>query len=160
MNNPNPRLSSTASYRLHPTIDFKEPVTGNQAKKLQACFPPGVIEIQDNQAIVGPNLRNDLVSREVYRHEDLKNKIQLGRLKNHFIFNIESTGALPAKDLFVMATEILEEKCRLYENELSASGAVLHNQEDLAESMTPSVNVFSSAGKKVGSLDSDDSMSE
>ena len=68
-----PPFPPTASYRLHPTIDFKEHVYGKQAKKLQACFPPGVIEIdEDTRAFVGENLRNDVISREVYRHEDLR----------------------------------------------------------------------------------------
>jgi len=70
-------------------------------------------------ACVGKNLRNDVISREVYRHDDLKDLVQLGRLKEHFIFTIESTGALDAKTLFMMATQILIEKCTQMERELN-----------------------------------------
>lgn len=60
-----------------------------------------------------------MISREVYRHDDLKDIVQLGRLKEHFIFTIESTGALDAKTLFMMATQILIEKCTCMEKELN-----------------------------------------
>ena len=107
-------------YRLHPTIELKEEISGKSAEKLQACFPPGVIDInKKGVAKVGANLRNDVISREVYRHDDLKDKVQLGRLKEHFIFTIESTGALDAKTLFMMATQILIEKCSFVEKELN-----------------------------------------
>ena len=108
-------------YRLHPTIELKQEISGKSAEKLQACFPPGVIDVNRKTGIasVGANLRNDVISREVYRHDDLKDIVQLGRLKEHFIFTIESTGALDAKTLFMMATQILIEKCTYMEKELN-----------------------------------------
>jgi len=112
---------ATATYRLHPTIELKQEISGKSAEKLQACFPPGVIDVNRKTGIasVGANLRNDVISREVYRHDDLKDIVQLGRLKEHFIFTIESTGALDAKTLFMMATQILIEKCTYMEKELN-----------------------------------------
>ena len=38
--------------------------------------------------------RNDACSRNVYRHDDLKDCVELEKVKDHFIFNIESTGAI------------------------------------------------------------------
>ena len=38
-------LVCTASYRLLPEIELLEPVTGEAAERLKACFAPGVIEI-------------------------------------------------------------------------------------------------------------------
>ena len=124
-------------YRLHPTIELKEEISGDLAKKLQVCFPPGVIDVDDKTGIasVGTNLRNDVISREVYRHDDLKDKVQLGRLKEHFIFTIESTGALDAKTLFMMATQILIEKCSHMERELNKKEDVEDDEDEIDEDL-------------------------
>jgi len=46
-------------------------------------------------------------------------KIQLRRVRDHFIYTIESTGALPPEVLFTEAVKILEEKCERVISELS-----------------------------------------
>jgi DNA-directed RNA polymerases I and III subunit RPAC1 len=73
-----------ASYRLHPSIVLKEDIYGDDATLLQRCFPKGTIAIEDGKAIVS-NPRKDTGSREVYRHATIKDKVQLGRKKDHFI---------------------------------------------------------------------------
>ena len=57
---------ATAFYRLMPAITITSPVTGDEARKLQKCFSPGVIDIVDNQAKV-INPRQDTCSRNIYR---------------------------------------------------------------------------------------------
>ncbi len=39
---------ATASYRLLPSIDIKQPILGADAKKFARCFPRGVIELEDD----------------------------------------------------------------------------------------------------------------
>ena len=43
--------------------------------------------------------RNDSCSRNVYRHDDLKDCVELEKIKDHFIFNIESTGAIKPTEM-------------------------------------------------------------
>ena len=57
---------ATAFYRLMPAITIKTPVTGDEARKLQKCFSPGVIDVVDDQAR-GGNPRQDTCSRNIYR---------------------------------------------------------------------------------------------
>jgi DNA-directed RNA polymerase I and III subunit RPAC1 len=49
--------------------------------------------------------------KECVRDDDLVDHVDLGSVKNHFIFNIESTGSLPPEVLFTEAVKILEAKC-------------------------------------------------
>ncbi|CAH6720712.1 DNA-directed RNA polymerases I and III subunit RPAC1 [[Candida] jaroonii] len=100
---------STASYRLMPVIDIKEPITGQEAKKFQKCFPSGVIGIKNDQAVV-ENPRKDTVSREVLRHPEFEGKVKLGRKRDHFIFNVESTGAMPPDEIFIKSIRVLKSK--------------------------------------------------
>jgi DNA-directed RNA polymerase I and III subunit RPAC1 len=46
-------------------------------------------------------------------------QVELRRVRDHFIFTIESTGALPPEMLFTEAVRILEEKCERVISELS-----------------------------------------
>lgn len=82
-------FTATASYRLLPDIQITEPITGKLAEKFQDCFSPGVIELMKNsrgelEAKV-KNARYDSCSRNVFRHDDLKKCVQLGRVPDHFI---------------------------------------------------------------------------
>lgn len=119
---------ATATYRLLPTITIKEPITGIDAKKFQECFPPGVIDLErvtptdaasgikgfigkegDEKAVV-KNTFNDTVSRECLRHDEFKDKVKLGRVQDHFIYNIESTGQFPSDMLFLDSVALLKYK--------------------------------------------------
>lgn len=62
------------------------------AQRLKSCFSPGVIEIVERQKgdpnsreAVVKNARYDSCSRNVFRHDDLKDCVQLSRITNHFI---------------------------------------------------------------------------
>ncbi|EDQ85908.1 uncharacterized protein MONBRDRAFT_38678 [Monosiga brevicollis MX1] len=107
---------ATASYRLMPEIILKEPIVGPLAHKLQKCFSPGVCDIvknskgEDEAKIVNP--RADTVSREVFRHDDLRDKVELNRVRDHFIFSVESVGALAPDVLVLMALQELKSKCQ------------------------------------------------
>ena len=56
-------------------------VTGEAAERLQKCFSHGTIKIENNRAVVDEEAaRNDGCSRNVYRHEDLKDAVTLSKV--------------------------------------------------------------------------------
>lgn len=120
---------ATASYRLLPTIDIIAPILGTDAEKFQSCFPKGVIGLEtvtkeeagrqgsgygehegEQKAVVKSAIR-DTVTRECLRHEEFKDKVKLGRQRDHFIFSIESTGQFPSDELFMDSIKLLKRKC-------------------------------------------------
>lgn len=107
---------ATATYRLMPVIDITEPIKGEQAKKFQKCFPSGVIGINEKGEAFVKDPRKDTVSREVLRHEDLSDKVKLGRKRDHFIFNVESTSAMPPEEIFFKSVRILKNKAEYLRN--------------------------------------------
>lgn len=116
---------ATASYRLLPEIRLTKVVSEEQAKRLVNCFSPGVMELDETEdgrkivKVVSP--RKDTCSRNVYRYEDLKDAVQMARVKDHVIFSIESTGALKPDLLMVEAIKVLMGKCQLYIEELDTA---------------------------------------
>ncbi|KAI9850862.1 MAG: DNA-directed RNA polymerases I and III subunit RPAC1 [Thelocarpon superellum] len=120
---------ATASYRLLPTITITQPILGKDADKFARCFPKGVIALETvtrdeaamsgsayegqegvKKAVVRDTLR-DTVSRECLRHEEFRGKVQLGRVRDHFIFSIESTGQFDSDELFIESVKVLKVKC-------------------------------------------------
>uniref|UniRef100_A0A3Q2QK30 DNA-directed RNA polymerases I and III subunit RPAC1 n=1 Tax=Fundulus heteroclitus TaxID=8078 RepID=A0A3Q2QK30_FUNHE len=66
------------------------------------------------------NSRLDTCSREVLRHSDLKNCVKLGRVRDHFIFTVESTGILPPDVLVTEAIQVLMAKCQSFLSEMNS----------------------------------------
>jgi len=116
---------STAFYRLLPSITITRPVLGEAALRLQKCFSPGVIELEDgpggSKHAVVKNERIDSCSRNVYRYDDLKESVSLDKVKDHFIFTVESVGANTPQDLVSMAWDVIIEKCDHFIGELQDS---------------------------------------
>ncbi|CAL1577730.1 unnamed protein product [Knipowitschia caucasica] len=115
---------ATASYRLLPEITLMEQVEGEQAERLQRCFSRGVIGLEEcngEKVAKVVNSRLDTCSREVLRHEDLKNFVKLGRVRDHFIFTVESTGILPPDVLVTEAIKVLMSKCQRFLSELDST---------------------------------------
>jgi len=113
---------ATAFYRMLPSISITRPVVGEAAARLQACFSPGVIGLEEGpggvmQATV-VNQRIDSCSRNVYRYEDLRECVVLEKVKDHFIFTVESVGANRPDDLVSMAWDVIIEKCDHFIEEL------------------------------------------
>ncbi|KAG0243463.1 DNA-directed RNA polymerase [Mortierella sp. GBAus27b] len=105
---------ATATYRLLPEILINGEITGDDAVKFQSCFPKGVVDIVEENGVkkaVVVNPRKDTVSREVLRHPEFENKVKLTRVRDHFIFTIESVGSIEPQDLLVQAVQVLLEKC-------------------------------------------------
>jgi DNA-directed RNA polymerase I and III subunit RPAC1 len=115
---------ATASYRLLPSINIKEPILGADAKKFARCFPRGVIALEDDAATgekkaVVANPMKDTVSRECLRHDEFKDKVQLGRIRDHFIFSVESTGQIDSDEVFLESVRALKIKCERFKRNLN-----------------------------------------
>nr|CAD7400088.1 unnamed protein product [Timema cristinae] len=114
----------TAFYRLLPEVTLTRKVEGEQAERLQKCFSPGVIGVEEKHGKKRAKVldaRYDTCSRNVYRYDDLRDSVKMTRVKDHFIFTIESVGALPPDVLFLEAVKVLKNKCRMFLDELNKS---------------------------------------
>ena len=113
----------TASYRLLPQIELKEPVKGKRAAALVSTCPMGVFDIEDGM-VRASNPRNCTMCRECLRSPDFINTVKLSRVSNHFLFSVESTGSLSPEEIFKRSIAVLADKCDavlecLHEGELS-----------------------------------------
>jgi len=102
----------TACYRLLPSVritgDLPE---GKTAEELVSLCPMGVFDIEDGVPVV-KNARNCTMCRNCIRHEfGFTDTVAIGRVKDHYIFNVESVGAIPAHDIFIRALDVLDQKC-------------------------------------------------
>ncbi|KUJ22282.1 putative DNA-directed RNA polymerase I and III subunit Rpc40 [Mollisia scopiformis] len=128
---------ATASYRLLPSIQILKPIIGKDAKKFAACFPQGVIDLEpvtkkdaskkgsgfeghegEMKAVVKDAMK-DTVSRECLRHKEFEGKVKLGRVRDHFIFSIESLGQFDSEELFIESIQVLRKKCLALKENLS-----------------------------------------
>ncbi|KAJ2768956.1 DNA-directed RNA polymerase core subunit rpc40 [Coemansia nantahalensis] len=122
---------ATASYRLLPEIQILEDITGDDAELFRSCFPPGVVEVVEEQGVRKArvvNPRKDTVSREVLRHKQFEGKVRLTRVRDHFIFSVESTGIIAPEELVSKALDVLMEKCDIAKAALAR--AVKSSEED------------------------------
>ncbi|CAB0010547.1 unnamed protein product [Nesidiocoris tenuis] len=105
----------TASYRLLPHIKLLEEITGHDADTLQRCFSPGVIAVENDKkgrkVARVDNPRIDMCSRNVLNEPHLKDKVVLGRVKDHYIFTIESVVNVTPDELFKESIKIMKKKC-------------------------------------------------
>ncbi|XP_031757702.1 DNA-directed RNA polymerases I and III subunit RPAC1 isoform X1 [Xenopus tropicalis] len=115
---------ATASYRLLPEITLLCPIEGELADRLQRCFSPGVIgvdEVDGKRVARVINARTDTCGREIFRHDDLKDLVRMARVRDYYIFSVESTGILPPDILVSEAIKVLMGKCRRFLDELDTS---------------------------------------
>ncbi|KAJ4834251.1 hypothetical protein Tsubulata_029890 [Turnera subulata] len=113
----------TAWYRMLPEVVLEENVVGEDAEELKRKCPVNVFDIEDmgngkkRATVARP--RACTLCRECIRGEKWEKRVSLLRVKDHFIFTIESTGQLPPEVLFTEAVKILEDKCQRVIDELS-----------------------------------------
>eukprot|EP00698_Gefionella_okellyi_P005001 TRINITY_DN14602_c0_g1_i1.p1 TRINITY_DN14602_c0_g1~~TRINITY_DN14602_c0_g1_i1.p1 ORF type:complete len:332 (+),score=67.77 TRINITY_DN14602_c0_g1_i1:25-1020(+) len=116
---------ATASYRLLPDVRFVEEFRDAEADRIVAKCPMKVFDIEDlpagHRRAVVANPRNCTMCRECIRDAADDQRIKLMRVKDHFIFSIESTGAIHPRDLFRQAIAILIKKCEDSEALLDAA---------------------------------------
>ncbi|KAL3288750.1 hypothetical protein HHI36_003185 [Cryptolaemus montrouzieri] len=114
---------ATAFYRLLPEIKIVREVEGEAAERLQKCFSPGVIGLKrenGKKIAVVTDARYDTTSRNIYRYEDLKDAVIMGKVQDHFIFTIESVGAIKSDEIFREGIKVLKDKCLSLLQELSS----------------------------------------
>ncbi|KAH8377171.1 hypothetical protein KR093_003877, partial [Drosophila rubida] len=111
---------ATAYYRLLPQISLNREVSGKDAYLLQNCFSPGVIGIDENDCAYVKDARYDSCSRNVFRYPHLADAVTMARVRDHYIFSVESVGALKPEVIFVEAVKVLKKKCRAFIDEIEA----------------------------------------
>ncbi|KAL9650289.1 hypothetical protein ABK040_014943 [Willaertia magna] len=105
---------ATATYRLRPEIVLKEKIKDKKlAKELKEKCPMNVFDIEDNGSVTVARPLNCTMCRECIREDDWDKRIQLSRLKDHFIFSIESVGVLAPEEIFRRALRVFWQKCAL-----------------------------------------------
>ncbi|KDQ16574.1 hypothetical protein BOTBODRAFT_186569 [Botryobasidium botryosum FD-172 SS1] len=128
---------ATASYRLLPHIIIREPIPSEHAEKFKNCFAPGVIEIREEggeKKVEVVNPRKETMSREVLRHDEFEGKVELTRIRDFFMFKIESTGCYPPADLFSESISVMREKIGVMKAEVEKLKAMAEGGGD--EAMT------------------------
>jgi len=114
---------ATASYRLLPSITLLDTITDELADRLIKCFSKDVIKTKTKNGVKKAyvaDARKDTGMREIYRDEVLRDKVKLEKIRDHFIFSVESTGALPPEQLVEEAIKILHAKCQIYVDKLNS----------------------------------------
>lgn len=114
---------ATAWYRMLPEVVLLEEIEDEVAEELKAKCPVKVFDIEDiagKKRLTVARPRACTLCRECIRGgEEWEKRVSLRRVKDHFIFTIESTGALSPEVLFTEAVKILESKCESVVSELS-----------------------------------------
>ncbi|XP_025419714.1 DNA-directed RNA polymerases I and III subunit RPAC1 isoform X2 [Sipha flava] len=103
----------TAWYRMMPNIKLLDDIKGNDALLLQSCFPKGVIGLKSYKGVLVAHVedcRKENSSRNVFRYKQFDNKILLSKIPDHFIFTIESIGAMEPSSIFFEAINIIIKK--------------------------------------------------
>ncbi|KAL1690078.1 DNA-directed RNA polymerase [Schizophyllum commune] len=125
---------ATASYRLLPHIKIKKPIPPELADKFQNCFSPGVIRVDPKTKAVSVDPKNvprDTVSREVLRHPEFQDSVELSRVRDHFLFSVESESAYAPEWLLAESIKILREKVK----EVKAEALKLRDQDADSQSV-------------------------
>ncbi|KAK1233474.1 DNA-directed RNA polymerase core subunit rpc40 [Marasmius sp. AFHP31] len=103
---------ATASYRLHPNIVLKGEIPPDRIEDFKKCFATGVVAVDSKgKAYIDREaMRRDYVTREVLRHPDFVDKVELSRIRDHFIFGAESEGPYRPESLLPEAIKVMRAK--------------------------------------------------
>jgi DNA-directed RNA polymerase I and III subunit RPAC1 len=104
----------TASYRLMPKVEILEDVYDDRAELLME-LERGVFELVNTsdgrKKVQIKNAANSTMSRNYLSEDDLAKSIKISRIPDHFIFSVETVGAIAPEDLLPRALLILVGKC-------------------------------------------------
>ncbi|KZP28438.1 hypothetical protein FIBSPDRAFT_779819, partial [Athelia psychrophila] len=128
---------ATASYRILPLIILNpsKPVPPELAEKFAGCFAPGVIKVDPRTKAVSvdeKNMRRDTVSREVYRHPEFEGCVELKRVRDFFLFRVESESFYKPENLLPEAIKIMRGKLATIRK---AAEALLQDSDAIDEEM-------------------------
>ncbi|KZT55390.1 DNA-directed RNA polymerases I and III 40 kDa polypeptide [Calocera cornea HHB12733] len=113
---------ATATYRLMPHIRIVKPIPERLHATFMQAFSPGVIGRRRTEGkkagegeweVYVKDPRKDTVSRNVFLHPELKDCVKLGRVRDHFLFTLESAGQMPPQALLPEAIAVLRRKIRV-----------------------------------------------
>eukprot|EP01057_Protomagalhaensia_wolfi_P004864 Protomagalhaensia_wolfi_Nauph_80__4863@NODE_50_length_4187_cov_153_098843_g41_i0_p1_GENE_NODE_50_length_4187_cov_153_098843_g41_i0NODE_50_length_4187_cov_153_098843_g41_i0_p1_ORF_typecomplete_len333_score61_52RNA_pol_L/PF01193_24/8_9e52RNA_pol_A_bac/PF01000_26/1_7e33RNA_pol_A_bac/PF01000_26/3_7e03Fer4_9/PF13187_6/0_0031ETF_QO/PF05187_13/0_098Fer4_18/PF13746_6/0_1Fer4_8/PF13183_6/0_11_NODE_50_length_4187_cov_153_098843_g41_i06281626 len=100
--------AAPAVYRLQPRLVFPEgPLKGEEAEELKELCPMNVFDVEDAVSTVR-DARACTTCRACI--ERFPTQVEIRKIKNHFIFSVESTGAIPAVEIFRRAIQVFIEK--------------------------------------------------
>ncbi|KAK9810934.1 hypothetical protein WJX73_009740 [Symbiochloris irregularis] len=105
---------ATAWYRLLPEVALLDDITGADAEELAEKLPGLFTLDKSGAAVVGsardfPQLHEKV--RALANEERWRDRMQLRKRKDHFIFTVQSTGILPPDELFIRSVDELSAKC-------------------------------------------------
>jgi DNA-directed RNA polymerases I and III subunit RPAC1 len=126
----------TASYRLLPaiTLSSSKPFYDDEAELLVKTCPMKVFDIEDVVVASGSgkkeqkrtqakvkNPRNCTFCRECIRPAGWEERVSLERLNDHFIFSVESTGAMTSREIVRSGISILKQKATTLRDSLEVA---------------------------------------
>mmetsp|Transcript_36991 Transcript_36991/g.80029 ORF Transcript_36991/g.80029 Transcript_36991/m.80029 type:complete len:292 (-) Transcript_36991:6-881(-) len=105
---------ATAWYRLCPEVVLLQDMAGGAAEELLETFGSSVFSMGPSglQAAQEPPLECLERIRALSAEDEWKDKLQLRKKKEHYIFTIESTGVVPPQELLRTALDILSKKAQ------------------------------------------------
>ena len=119
---------ATASYRMLPEINIVKDTRGSKARELVKKCPMNVFDIEDVGGAGGDEVRavvsrprNCTMCRECIRGDDWNERVQLRRVRNHYIFSVETTGAYTPANVVKEAIKILRAKGERVRKEMEKS---------------------------------------
>jgi len=106
---------ATASYRLLPEVTLGAPLKGDSDKPSAAHVAPQVFDASVEGAppvtvVKAARPRPCTMSRQCLREPTWADRVKCSRVKDHFIFSVESTGILPPEVLVQEAVNVLMRK--------------------------------------------------
>jgi DNA-directed RNA polymerase I and III subunit RPAC1 len=122
---------ATAYYAMLPQVELLQEIRDEEARRLvqkcpmkvfdlediakrQSCADDDDLSDNDNNSVVIAKVvepRRCTMCRECIREEAWDKKIRLSKVRDHFFFSIEGTGAIPTDQLFPRALKVLRDKC-------------------------------------------------
>jgi len=108
----------TASYRLMPSVTILQKQSGKAGKELVELCPKKVFDIEDGAAVVARP--RDCTACRRCIEEIPEGIVELAKVKDHFIYSVESTGCLPAAEIFARGLGIMKAKCEISRKHLHA----------------------------------------
>ncbi|KAL6779386.1 hypothetical protein ACKKBG_A12120 [Auxenochlorella protothecoides x Auxenochlorella symbiontica] len=105
---------ATAWYRFMPEVVLLQPVKDELAKELAGELPGLITVDSDGSAVVNDPLEHDVLLEKVRAmsgEPKWQDVLQLRKVKDHFIFTIESTGAWRPHEIFEYAVKLMMAKC-------------------------------------------------
>ena len=107
----------SASYRLLPSVRFSRPVQGSEARDLVKLCPKKVFDLEDaGNAFVADERACSTCRLCIEKFPDA---VDLGKIRDSFLFTVESTGCMPPAEIAAEAISILKTKALRAKENLS-----------------------------------------